>query len=190
MTTTSRSRHLLRCCPTSWWKKDDAFDREIRERFEGTLERGVRGELAEWEQAPRGRLALVMLYDQLSRNMFRGTPRSFAQDQLARSVTKRALEAGDDRVLTPTEVTFLLMPLMHAEDVSLQNECVERFVALREVCGTDEKVIANVERSVKYARLHMVIIERFGRFPHRNEILGRATTQEEADFLKDPDSSF
>jgi uncharacterized protein (DUF924 family) len=173
----------------SWWKKDEAFDREIKERFQETLERGVRGELADWEKTPRGRLALVILYDQFSRNMFRGTPRSFAQDELARAVARKALDAGDDRVLRSAEVAFLLMPLMHAEDIATQNECLQRFTTLRD-SDTDEQMRANNENSVKYARMHMAIVERFGRFPHRNEILGRPTTPEEADFLKQPNSSF
>ena len=174
---------------TSWWKKDDAFDRAIKERFEETLERGVRGELGDWERTPRGRLALVILYDQLSRNMFRGTPRSFAQDALALAVAIKAIEAGDDRVLSPVEMKFVLMPFMHAEDVALQQRCLEGFIKLRDA-ATDETLRASFENSVKYARLHMTIIQRFGRFPHRNAILGRATTREEAEFLKEPHSSF
>lgn len=172
-----------------WWKKDEAFDREIRERFQETLERGVRGELASWEESPRGRLALVLLYDQLSRNMFRGTARSFAQDPLARAVTDKAFEAGDDHVLAPIEVSFLLMPFMHAEDVALQQRAVDGFIALRDA-SDDEKLRENFESSVKFARMHMAIVERFGRFPHRNAILGRASTPQEIEFLKQPNSSF
>src|SRR5262249_21626593 len=105
---------------SKWWMKSDALDEEIRELFANTLERGVRGELAEWRETSQGRLALVILYDQLSRNIFRGTARSFAQDELAREIAQQALDAGDDRVLSPVEVSFLLMPFMHAEDVVLQ----------------------------------------------------------------------
>jgi uncharacterized protein (DUF924 family) len=173
----------------SWWKKDDAFDREITERFKDTLERGVRGELADWAKTPRGRLALVILYDQFSRNMFRGTPRSFAQDPLALDIAKQALAAGDDRVVSPTETFFFLMPLMHAEDLALQKECIERFTKLRDAAPEGD-VRAACDNSVKYAGLHMAIIERFGRFPHRNAILGRASTDEEVEFLKQPGSSF
>jgi uncharacterized protein (DUF924 family) len=173
----------------SWWKKDDDFDREIRERFEETLERGCRGELRDWEQTPRGRLALIVLYDQLSRNMFRGTPRSFAQDSLARAVAEKSLATGDDGVLRSVELTFVLMPFMHAEDMTLQQRCLEGF---QRMCNmvTDGELRDDAEKSVKYARMHMAIIERFGRFPHRNEILGRSTTREEAEFLKEPGSSF
>ena len=172
-----------------WWKKDDAFDREIRERFQDTLERGVRGELGSWESSPRGRLALVLLYDQLSRNMFRGTARSFAQDPLARELAKKAFDAGDDRALTPVEISFLLMPFMHAEDLALQQRALDGFTKLRDA-AEGEKLRKNFESSVKYGGLHMKIIERFGRFPHRNEILGRPSTEEESAFLKQPGSSF
>lgn len=174
---------------SSWWQKDDAFDRVIAARFGPTLERGVRGELAGWESTPRGRLALVILFDQLSRNMFRGTARSFAQDPLALRMAQAALAAGDDAVLTPIEATFLLMPLMHAEDRSLQKQCLEGFERLaREV--SDPEIRAYCANSADFARRHMTIIERFGRFPHRNGILGRETSAEETTFLKQPGSSF
>jgi len=172
-----------------WWKKDDAFDREIEERYEGTLERGMRGELASWESTPRGRLALVVLYDQLSRNMFRGTPRSFAQDSLALAIANKAVEAGDARVLRPIEMKFMLMPFMHAEDIALQQRGVDGFIALRDA-ATDASLRASFDNSLKYALMHKAIIERFGHFPHRNAILGRPTTAEEAEFLTHPHSSF
>jgi uncharacterized protein (DUF924 family) len=173
----------------AWWKKDDAFDREIRERFEETLERGVRGELGAWESSPRGRLALVLLYDQLSRNMFRGTARSFAQDSLAREHAKKAFDAGDDRALRSVEVSFLLMPFMHGEELALQQRAIDGFTKLRDA-AEDEKLRKNFDDSVTYGVRHMKIIERFGRFPHRNAILGRPATPEEAEFLKQPGSSF
>lgn len=173
----------------SWWKKDEAFDRQIRERFQPTLERGVRGELAEWSASPRGRLALVLLYDQLSRNMFRGTARSFGQDTLAREVSMRAFDAGDDKTLPTIAVSFLLMPFMHAEDLTLQQRCIAGFEKLRDA-ETDEKLRENFAGSAGYAKKHEVIIARFGRFPHRNAILGRASTPEEEEFLKQPGSSF
>lgn len=172
-----------------WFKKDEVLDREIKERFEPVLERGVRGELASWETTPRGRLALVLVYDQLSRNMYRGTASAFAQDELARAVAMKALDAGDERSLTPIETSFLLMPFMHAEDLGLQKRCVEGFAKLHDE-ATDEGLRANFESSAKYARMHAAIIERFGRFPHRNAIVGRPSTSEEVDFLKQPGSSF
>jgi uncharacterized protein (DUF924 family) len=149
----------------------------------------LRGELVDWESTPRGRLALVVLYDQLSRNMFRGTPRSFAQDSLARAIAIKAIEAGDERVLSPVEMKFMLMPFMHAEDVGLQQKGLDGFIKLRDA-ATDEKLRASFDNSVRFARLHKAIIERFGLFPHRNAILGRPISSEEAEFLKEPHSSF
>jgi uncharacterized protein (DUF924 family) len=172
-----------------WWKKDEAFDREIRERFERTLERAARGELAAWESSARGRLALVLLFDQMSRNIFRGTARSFAQDGRARETAKQAFDAGDDRALASVEVSFVLMPFMHGEDLALQQRAIDGFIALRDA-ATDERLRKNFDNSVTYGKRHMAIIERFGRFPHRNELLGRASTPEEVEFLKQPGSSF
>ena len=172
-----------------WWKKDEAFDREIKERFGETLERAVRGELSAWQSTPRGRLALVILCDQFSRNIFRGTARSFAQDELARAVAIESFSAADDLALTPVEVSFVLMPFMHAEDLALQQRAIDGYAKLSEA-ATDEKLRANFDNSVKYGKLHKVIIERFGRFPHRNAILGRDSTPEEAEFLTQPGSSF
>ena len=174
----------------NWWKKDAAFDRELSERFVTTLERGTRGELAEWRTSPHGRLALVVLLDQLSRNIFRGTARSFAQDALAREVSLQALDAGDDRALKPIEASFLLMPLMHAEDIVLQRRCLEALRALSMLVSSEDPVHGVLESSVKYAALHMNIIDRFARFPHRNAILGRPSTEEEEEFLKQAGSSF
>lgn len=174
----------------NWWKKDEAFDRELRDRFEAMLERGAHGELAEWRASPRGRVALVILLDQLSRNIFRGTPRSFSQDPLAREVALQALEAGDHRTVTPIEATFLLMPLMHAEDVAPQRRCHEAFRALCDRVPEEDPVHGVLAEYVGYAERHMAIIERFGRFPHRNAILGRPSTPEEEAFLKQPGSSF
>lgn len=172
-----------------WWKKDDAFDLEIKERFLETLERAARGEIADWQTTPRGRLALVLVYDQLSRNMFRGTARSFAQDALARDISLQAFAAGDDEVLTPIEVSSLLMPFMHAEELELQQRCIDGFAKLRDAT-TDEGLHANFARSFEYGNQHKVIIERFGRFPHRNAIVGRTSTADEAEFLTQPGSSF
>jgi uncharacterized protein (DUF924 family) len=171
-----------------WFKKNPAFDREITERFQSTLEAAVRGELASWEKTPHGRLALVVLYDQFSRNMFRDTPRAFAQDTLARDLAIEAIDAGDERILAPMERYFLYMPLMHAEDVDLQRRCVACFERLANEAPPEKR--GTFDHALKYARMHADIVERFGRFPHRNAILGRATTKEEAEFLTQPGSSF
>lgn len=174
---------------TSWWTKDPAFDQAIVERFAATIERAVRGELDAWTKSPRGRLALVILLDQLSRNAFRGTPRSFAQDPLALAVATTALSAGDDRVHAAVATGFLLMPFMHAEDAGHQRRCVEGFTRLRDA-ATDDAIRAHLANCVDFADKHRVIVERFGRFPHRNAILGRTSTAEELAFLAEPGSSF
>jgi uncharacterized protein (DUF924 family) len=171
-----------------WWKKDEAFDHEIRVRFEATLEGGLRGELATWRENAHGRLALVLLYDQMSRNMFRGTARAFAQDANALEVAEQALAAGDEHILTPVEVSFLLMPFSHAEDLTLQKRSVAGF---RKLCdAASEELHSMLTSSLDFALQHQVIVERFGRFPHRNAILGRANTAAEEEFLTRPGSSF
>lgn len=171
-----------------WYTKDDAFDREIKDRFEEVLELAARGALDGWKTTTRGRLALVILLDQLSRNMFRGTPRAFAQDARACETTLEAIATGDEQSLDVVERSFLYMPLMHAEDVDLQHKCVAAFERLLK--AAPEAIRKFVDNSLQYANRHAEIVERFGRFPHRNEILGRASTPEEIEFLKQPNSSF
>jgi uncharacterized protein (DUF924 family) len=173
-----------------WFSKDEAFDRSLRTDFEAVLEAGIRGELAVWESTPRGRLALIVLFDQISRNIFRGTPRSFAQDPLALAQTLEALAKGEDRLLTPVERYFVLMPLMHAEDVAQQRKCVAEFEQLLSETPAPKETHDLVVNALDYARRHAVIVERFGRFPHRNAILGRESTPEEKEFLTQPGSSF
>lgn len=172
-----------------WFTKDDAFDRSLRERFEGTLEAYVRGELPAWGASPRTRLASVVLLDQLSRNMFRGTPRSFAQDPLALALAEEILASGDYAALAPVERAFILLPLMHAEDRARQRRCVAEYQKLLAGAESEEmrKFFAN---NVDYGERHAAIVERFGRFPHRNAVLGRTSTEEEVEFLKQPGSSF
>ena len=173
---------------TQWYKKDDAFDQTIRERFEGALELASRGALDGWKTAPRGRLALVILLDQLSRNMYRGTARAFAQDARACATTLEAIATGDEQSLSTVERSFLYMPLMHAEDVDLQHKCVAAFERLGR--GAPEDLKQFVANGLDYAKRHAEIVERFGRFPHRNSILGRTSRPEEIEFLKQPGSSF
>lgn len=171
-----------------WYKEDAAFDAECAARFGGAIEAGTKGELDEWRKTARGRLALVVLFDQLSRNVYRGTPRAFAQDALARDIALEAVAAGDERVLSPVERSFLYMPFMHAEDVGLQHRCVASFGRLAAEAPADLKKYA--DNGLDYAKKHEEVIERFGRFPHRNAVLGRETTKEEEAFLKTPGSSF
>jgi uncharacterized protein (DUF924 family) len=171
-----------------WFMKDDAFDQLLRDQFASTLEAAVRGELDGWKSTPRGRLALIILFDQLSRNMFRGNARSFAQDGLARALVLEALESGEDRKLIHVERYFLLMPLMHAEDVAMQRRCVTEFEHLVAESADDTKGLLTA--ALDYAQRHAAIVERFGRFPHRNVVLGRESTAEEKEFLQQPGSSF
>lgn len=173
-----------------WWAKDAEFDRKVKERFGSLLERGVRDELESWRTTPRGRLGLVVLFDQLSRNMFRGTARSFAQDARAREIAEQATSLGDSHTLRPMEAAFLLMPWMHAEDLVLQRRCIEGFRSLAGAVSPGDPVHEALNGSLRFAELHAAIIERFGRFPHRNEILGRSSTDQEIEFLKQPNSSF
>ncbi|MBR0783895.1 DUF924 family protein [Bradyrhizobium iriomotense] len=154
-----------------WYKRDDAFDAEITRRFLPLWQKAAAGELSSWEAGDDGALALVIVLDQFPRNMFRGTPEAFASDALAREVAHRAIEQGVDRRIDPTLLEFLYMPFMHSEHLADQLHCVALFA------NTD-----NTENQ-KYAREHADIIQRFGRFPHRNRVLGRETTEEEQAFL-------
>lgn len=171
-----------------WWKKDTAFDDECRAKFGDVIDAGVRGDLGEWKQTPHGRLALVILFDQLSRNVHRNTPRAFAQDALARDIALESMSKGDENVLSLVERSFLYMPLMHAEDVGLQHQCVASFNRIAGRADGDMKKY--LDNSLDYAKRHEEIVERFGRFPHRNAILARASTKEEEAFLQQPGSSF
>lgn len=155
----------------SWYKRDDAFDAEVKRRFLPLWRKAAAGQLASWEESDDGALALVIVLDQFPRNMFRGTPQAFASDALARDVARRAVDRGADRRVDPALLEFLYMPFMHSEHLPDQLHCVALFQ------GTD-----NAE-NLKYAEEHADIIRRFGRFPHRNCLLGRETTEDEQAFL-------
>jgi uncharacterized protein (DUF924 family) len=163
-----------------WFRKDPEFDRMIRDRFEGLYEVAAAGELDDWREETSSCLALVILLDQFPRNMFRGDPRSYATDEKAQETAEYAVDHALDRELPEFQRMFLYMPFMHSEDLEHQRRSVELFRGLGD-SDTD---------SSSYAVRHMEIIERFGRFPHRNEVLGRHTTPEEAEFLTQPGSSF
>ncbi|MCA1415384.1 DUF924 domain-containing protein [Bradyrhizobium sp. NBAIM20] len=154
-----------------WYERSDDFDAEIRRRFLSLWQKAAAGELASWETSDDGVLALVIVLDQFPRNMFRGTPQAFASDAQARDVARRAIARGVDRRVDPLLLEFLYLPFMHSEHLADQLHCVALFQ------NTD-----NTE-SLKYARDHADIIARFGRFPHRNRLLGRDTTEEEQAFL-------
>jgi uncharacterized protein (DUF924 family) len=174
-----------------WFSGDEATDREIRERFEKDHLRAAQGEYKGWEDTPRGRLALVILLDQIPRNLYRGSPEAFASDPMALDLCLESMEAGHDEPLALIERAFLYMPLMHAESVEMQDKCKEQFSILVELAKERSPMnVGYFTYSHEFAVKHAVIIERFGRFPHRNAILGRPSTQEEIEFLKEPDSSF
>lgn len=167
----------------AWFVKDPAFDAHIAGGFGDTIEAALAGGLAGWDATPRGRLARIIVLDQFTRNVFRGTPRAFAGDALALASAEAALAAGEDQQLDPIERIFMYLPLEHAEDVAVQRRSVAAFARLAQGhAGFDE--------TYDYALRHQVIVERFGRFPHRNAILGRPSTEEELAFLSGPGSSF
>jgi uncharacterized protein (DUF924 family) len=156
-------------------------DELIRDRFAPTMLAAERGELAAWESTPRRRLALILLLDQFPRNVHRGTPLAFAHDHAALSLAVMGLQFGADAALHPIERVFFYTPLMHAEALEIQEESVAAFRRLRSEAPAE---LADVlERSLDYALLHQDIVRRFGRFPHRNQILGRASSDAETDWL-------
>jgi uncharacterized protein (DUF924 family) len=154
-----------------WFGKDDAFDAVIRARFLPTYEAAAAGQLSGWEESAEGALALAIVLDQFSRNMFRGDAQTYAADPIARAVVKRAIARGFDNVIPKEVRSFMYLPLMHSETLADQ----EQSLALYRAEGDPE--------NMKYAEHHADIIRRFGRFPHRNAILGRPTTPEEQVFL-------
>jgi uncharacterized protein (DUF924 family) len=165
-----------------WFRKDPGFDTRIRERFGDLHARAVRGELDAWSASPETNLALVVILDQFSRNLFRGDPRAFASDGHARRLAKAAIARGDDLALLPVQRQFLYLPLEHSEDLADQEKCVELMRSL--------EAFEETRGLTAWAEKHCVIIKRFNRFPHRNAVLGRDSTPEEVEFLKRPDSSF
>lgn len=171
-----------------WWTKDAAFDAAVRERFLPTWQAAMRGELDGWLSTPRGRLAYVIVLDQLSRNMFRGAPESFAGDPRALAAAREGVELGHDRALVGEERVFLYMPFEHSERLEDQERCIALFKAFRD--ETEGPLKPVLEQNVGFAERHHEIIARWGRFPHRNAILGRSSTPEELSFLTQPNSSF
>jgi len=169
--------------PTSrWFGKDPAFDAEIRARYGGAIEAALGGAFGAWTGTPRGALARILLLDQFTRNAFRDTPRAFAGDALALETAGRAVDAGFDRSLDPFERWFLYLPFEHAEDAGAQDRSLALFGALARDTGQ--------RGPLEWAEKHAAVLRRFGRYPHRNAILGRASTADEIAFLHQPGSSF
>lgn len=173
--------------------KDPVFDEELRRRFAGQQRLAADGALAHWERAPDSALALVLLLDQLPRNLFRGSPRAFATDSMARETADRAIARGFDDALPVDRRWFFYLPFEHSENLADQERCMALFRRWAEpqfARITDTKEREELERHLWYVERHREIIERFGRFPHRNEVLGRPSTEEELAFLKEPNSGF
>jgi len=166
----------------AWFATDAAFDDEIRRRFSSDVDAAASGKFDDWARHARGALALIVLLDQFPRNLLRGTPRAFAGDVKAREIADRAVRAGFDQALLAVQRVFVYLPFEHSETLADQDRCVALFEALPPATWRAEAIEAG--------RRHREIIARFGRFPHRNAILGRLPTPEEAAFLKEPRSSF
>jgi uncharacterized protein (DUF924 family) len=161
-----------------WWRKDDTLDRRIAVRFGATLEAAARCELSAWRTTPRGRLAEVIVLDQFSRNVHRGTAAAFASDSLALALAQEAVARGCDRELAPRERAFLYLPWMHSESRMIHEQALRLFAA------------PGLEHNLEFERQHKAVIDRFARYPHRNAALGRASTPEELAFLREPGSGF
>lgn len=164
--------------PKQWWASDPAFDDQVRRRFSALLEQGARGELSAWRGDGRGRLAEIIVLDQFSRNIHRNTPLAFARDGMALVLAQEAVAGGVPGMLTPVECSFLLLPYMHSESRAIHVEAEALYRAWAP------------ESNLSFELRHKAIIDRFGRYPHRNAILGRTSTMEEIEFLKQPGSSF
>jgi uncharacterized protein (DUF924 family) len=166
-----------------WFRNDAAFDATIRARFAGFVEAALEGGLRDWDATAPGALARILLLDQFTRNIYRDTSRAFAGDTLALAAADVLIDAGDDRKLPPLQRWFAYLPFEHAEDIAMQERAVELFGLLAE-----EK--PSLLTALDYAIRHRDVIVRFGRFPHRNAILGRASSAEETEFLRVPGSGF
>ncbi len=158
--------------------KDTALDEMIRSRFGATLKAAAQCELFAWRATPTGRLAEIIVLDQFSRNVYRDTPRAFSQDALALALAQELVASGQDQLLSTAERRFAYMPYMHSESALIHAQAVQLFTQ------------PGLEDGLNFELRHQVIIDRFGRFPHRNALLGRASTAEETAFLSAPGSSF
>ena len=163
---------------TQWWKKDVQFDQLIASRFSGVHGQASRCELYEWRQTAEGRLAEIIVLDQFSRNIYRNSPLSFATDSMALVLAQEAIRVGADKEVSEGVRSFFYMPYMHSESAAIHKEAVSLYQAY----GNED--------NLKFELRHKSIIDRFGRYPHRNEILGRDSKVEEVEFLSQPESSF
>ncbi len=161
-----------------WWKKDKALDERIRSTFEPLHQKACRCELWGWRASAEGRLAEIIVLDQFSRNIYRDQPGAFAQDPLALALAQEAVACGADAALPAEQRSFLYLPYMHSESAAIHEQAVQLFSA------------PGLEKNLEFEHAHKAIIDRFGRYPHRNAILGRPSSEEEKDFLQQPGSGF
>jgi len=171
-----------------WFGKSPANDQAVVDRFAATLAAATAGQLDHWANSPRGRLALVIVLDQFPHHIHREQPQAFATDPQSLALSLAALETGEDRKLAPIERVFLYLPLEHAESLELQERSVSLYEQLAHEAAADERAL--FDGFLDYARKHRDVVARFGRFPHRNEILERPSTPDELEFLKQPGSRF
>ena len=174
-----------------WFVKDAKFDQEIRMRFEEDIQKAARGEYNSWEDSPQGVLALILLFDQFPRNIYRGLPEAYAFDLKALALSLQAIHREDDLKLPLIQRIFIYMPLEHDENIKVQMKSIQCFKNIVKLA--QQKSPQNVsyfEYNLTYALKHEAIVQEFGRFPHRNAILKRASTPQEVTFLKKPNSSF
>lgn len=164
--------------PKQWFMGGDELDRLIAQRFSDLHKQASRCELVDWRQSPQGRLAEIIVLDQFSRNLYRDSPHAFSSDPLALALAQEAISLGLDKQLNPQQRTFLYMPFMHSESLVIHQRAVELFKE------------NGIEGNLEFEYKHKVIIEKFGRYPHRNDVLGRESTPEEQAFLLQPGSSF
>ncbi len=163
---------------SKWWVKDEGFDRLVFEKFSDVHRMATRCELFEWRESPEGRLAEIIILDQFSRNIFRDSPLAFANDALSLALSQEAISVGADRLLDSTKRSFLYLPFMHSESRKMHDIAMELYKH------------NGIQSSLEFEIKHKEIIDRFGRYPHRNDVLGRKSTENEKDFLKKPGSGF
>lgn len=166
--------------PQQWYKKSDSFDQVIKDRFYQVYQQAICGELYDWRETSQGRLAEIIVLDQFSRNMFRNDSQAFQYDAVAVVLSQEAIHSGADQTFfeQPEKLAFMYMPLMHSESLLIHEQAVEVFSR------------TGLESNYEFELKHLAIIKRFGRYPHRNEVLGRKSTPEELAFLKQPGSGF
>jgi uncharacterized protein (DUF924 family) len=163
---------------SQWWTKNDEVDQQIRDRFAEIHQKAIRCELFDWRKDAAGRLAEIIVLDQFSRNLFKDSPLSFANDSLALGLSQEAISVGADQSLSPIQRSFLYMPFMHSESLIIHEIAMDLY--------KKNGIQSNLDFEIK----HQEVIKKFGRYPHRNKILGRASTRAEIDFLKQPGTGF